>query len=312
MNLKRYSADYLEAWNEFVASSKNGTFLLNRNFMDYHSDRFTDTSLLFFEHNKLVAILPANFDEKSRTVYSHQGLTYGGLIMSYKLKAVGVMEIFELMCRYMRKELKAERIIYKPIPYIYNTYASEEDLYALYRHEAKLISRGLSTCIDLPARIPFSELRKRGLRKAEDVVVRKTDDVKTFWAILYNVLTVHHGVKPVHTAGEMTLLMSRFPDNISLYGAFDTRGTMLAGTYVFDCGSVIHTQYLAATDEGKQCGALDKIIAHLIQNEYPGRKFLDFGISTEQNGHILNEGLIFQKEGFGGRGICYDQWEIKL
>ena len=38
----------------------------------------------------------------------------------------------------------------------------------------------------------------------------------------------------------------------------------------------------------------------------------DFGVSTEQRGSYLNEGLIFQKEGFGGRAICYDTYAIDL
>lgn len=312
MNIKRYNAESFDTWNEFIASSKNGTFLLNRNFMDYHSSRFTDASLLFFENNRLVAVLPANFDEGSKTVFSHQGLTYGGLIMSNKLTTRGVMQAFDLMLAFMRDELGAQRFIYKPIPYIYNRYASEEDLYALFRHDAKLISRGLSTCIELEHRLPITESRKSGLRKATDIFVEESDNVQEFWNILNTVLTTQHNVRPVHSVDEIKLLMSRFPNRIKLYGSFDKDKKMLAGSLVFNCGNVIHTQYLAATDEGKSTGALDKLVHTLICDIYRDEKYFDFGISTEQQGHILNEGLIFQKEGFGGRGICYDCYEITL
>lgn len=309
---RRYTAENYDEWNDFVAKSKNGTFLLDRRFMDYHSDRFADSSLLFYEGKRLVAVLPANYDAESRALFSHQGLTYGGLIMSVRTSAKSVLECFSLIKEFAKTELGAERIIYKPIPYIYNRYASEEDLYALYRNEASLISRGLSSCIDLESCPPITESRKSGLRKAIDIEVKETDDIDSFWHILNDVLTANHNTKPVHSPDEMRLLMSRFTKKIRLFGAYDTSGKMLAGSWVFDCGETIHTQYLAATNEGKSTGALDKLINALINDIFEGRHYLDFGISTEQGGQFLNEGLIFQKEGFGGRGICYDSYEIHV
>lgn len=312
MNLRRYKEEDFKLWNEFVASSKNGTFLLDRNFMDYHADRFVDSSLMFFEGNKLVAVLPANYDESSNTLYSHQGLTYGGLIMSKKITARAVMEIFDLILAFMHDELGAKRFIYKPIPYIYNRYVGEEDLYALYRHGARLVSRGLSSCIEMENRLPFTESRKSGLRKAIDIRVEETDYVEDFWNILNEVLTSLHHVTPVHSIDEIKLLMSRFPERIKLFGAFDSSDKMLAGCLAFDFGNVLHTQYLASTNEGKSKGALDKLVSTLICTQYRDCQYFDFGISTEQSGTILNEGLIFQKEGFGGRGVCYDHWLIEI
>lgn len=310
--LIKYTPAYADEWNEFVAKSKNATFLLDRRFMDYHSARFTDMSLLWTEKGKIIAALPANYDQASRTLYSHQGLTYGGLIISRKTTGKQVLDMFDMLINFCRNELHAERIVYKPIPYIYNRYASDEDLYALFRNDATLLSRGLSSCIDLQDRIPFTESRKSGLRKATNIDIKETDRIDDFWTILNNVLTTLHNTTPVHTPKEIELLMSRFPDKIRLFGAFSSDGTMLAGSLVFDCGNVIHTQYLAATPEGKSTGALDLLISTLITQIYSDRKYLDFGISTEQGGTILNEGLLFQKEGFGGRGICYDNYEIRL
>jgi hypothetical protein len=37
--------------------------------------------------------------------------------------------------------------------------------------------------------------------------------------------------------------------------------------------------------------------------------YLDFGKSTETHSDILNENLIYQKEGFGARAVCYDTYE---
>ena len=84
---ERYTADKLEEWNGFVALAKNGTFLIDRRFMDYHSDRFADFSIMFYdEKNRLVALLPAN--RKGDSVCSHRGLTYGGLVMGDCLRSL--------------------------------------------------------------------------------------------------------------------------------------------------------------------------------------------------------------------------------
>ncbi len=46
--------------------------------MDYHSDRFNDHSLVFTRKNRLIGLLPANI--KDEALYSHGGLTFGGII----------------------------------------------------------------------------------------------------------------------------------------------------------------------------------------------------------------------------------------
>ena len=86
--------------------------------------------------------------------------------------------------------------------------------------------------------------------------------------------------------------------------------TVVAGALVYDMGSVVHTQYLASSDYGKQYGALDLLLRYLITQEYADRTYFDFGVSTENGGSYLNEGLIFQKEGFGARSVVYDTYEM--
>ncbi|MCR5313907.1 MAG: GNAT family N-acetyltransferase [Bacteroidaceae bacterium] len=314
MNLIRYTANDAEKWNAFVANSKNGTFLFDRTFMDYHSDRFTDCSFMFYDEGKLLAVMPANIREETHTLYSHQGLTYGGLIMLPSIPLTKVLECFTLLIEYCKNTLGLKKIIYKPTPYIYSNYPSDEPLYALFRHGAILTGRGISQCIHLENRIKVSELRRRGVKKATtgNYVVKETDDYNTFWNVLNDVLSTYHSTKPVHSATEMELLAKRFPQRAKLFGTFSPDGTMLAGAWVFDCDNVVHTQYLASSDKGKQTGALDMLIMHIIDLYSPSKQYLDFGISTEDGGAILNEGLTFQKEGFGGRGVCYDCWELNI
>ena len=118
MQINRYHKEQADKWNEFIAASKNGTFLLNRNYMDYHQERFTDASLMFYdEKQRLIAVLPANYEADIATVYSHHGLTYGGLIMSRHISTLEVMEAMQMACRYYAEQ-GAVKMYYRPIPYI--------------------------------------------------------------------------------------------------------------------------------------------------------------------------------------------------
>ena len=54
------------------------------------------------------------------------------------------------------------------------------------------------------------------------------------------------------------------------------------------------------------------VMDYLINQQYTDKEYFDFGISTEDNGRYLNEGLITQKQEFGGRGVVYDFYELKV
>lgn len=305
-----YNQNYLLEWNKFISKSKNGTFLLDRNFLGYHRDRFIDSSVLVLDSkDNVCAAFPASIHDNE--IRSHGGLTYGGLITDRSMTVPKMLEIFDTL-RFFLKDHGINSVVYKCVPRIYHTYFSDEDLYALTKNGAKLIRRDVSTAINLQDRIPLSELRRRGVKKAKknNLVVKESQDYDTFVNMLAQVLE-RHMVKPVHTASELHLLASRFPENIKLYCAFENE-KMHAGTLVFDTPQCVHTQYLANSLEGQSMGALDLVIDWLITEYASKRRYLDFGISTEQNGMYLNDGLIMQKEMFGGRAIVYDtyRWDI--
>lgn len=300
----RYTPSHKEEWNRFVRQSKNGTFLLERDFMDYHSDRFTDCSLMFYLKGSLYAVLPANV--KGATLYSHQGLTYGGLIMSTHCVAANILCLFQEMNQWLRS-CGVNEVIYKPIPHIYSSQPSEEDLYALFRCGATLQARGISTTVTLSNPLKWRETRKQSLKKAllAGVKVGRSEDFASFWPILTGNLQAAHNVKPVHTLSEIQLLHSRFPESIILLSASDSEGEVLGGVVLFITGKVIHSQYISASERGKKLGAIDAIMSEVLKMQ---ADYFDFGISTEDGGNYLNESLIFQKEGFGGRGTCYDTY----
>ena len=309
--VRRYTSSYADEWNRFVAQSKNGTFLFDRRFMDYHADRFDDCSLMIYRRGALYAMLPANIKEGVLT--SHGGLTYGGLIMSDKCSAKGVQDAFITINDFLRS-LSVQRVVYKAVPWIYHQQPAEEDLFALTSVcQARLIIRDISSAIIGERRMTFTESRLSGLRKARrcGLTVKESTDFDTFWQILNDNLTAKYGVRPVHSAAELELLHGRFPDQIKLYLVFEDE-VPLGGTVLFLTPQVLHTQYISATPEGKACGAIDLLFDHLINQVYADYRFIDFGKSTSSDSADLNENLIFQKEGFGARAVCYDTYEWTL
>lgn len=311
MEIRRYRREDKELWNSFVSKARNATFLFDRNYMDYHDDRFDDNSFMFYHKGKLKAVLPANV--AGDTLYSHQGLTYGGLLLDKKATVEDVLECFDSLNSWLR-ENGISKVVYKALPWIYQQYPSEEDLYALtWKCKAQLISRDISSSIVIDNKLKFAESRKSGIRKALslNIEVGESNDVDGFWHILEDNLGNRYNAKPVHTSSEMKLLMSRFPNNIRLYVA-KMNGEIVGGTLIYVTPQVVHTQYISASVEGKKHGALDLLFDYIINKVYANCRYFDFGKSTEQGGAYLNESLIFQKEGFGGRGVCYDwyQWEL--
>lgn len=306
----KYSEDKKDLWNNFVDNAKNATFLFNRDYMDYHRKRFTDASLMIYRKGKLFALLPANV--VGTVIYSHMGLTYGGLILDQKATILDVMQTFEYINIYL-KSIGIQKVVYKVIPHIYHQIPSEEDLYVLFRLNAKIIARNISSTIYQTNKIKFIESRKSCIRKAlkYNVQIISTSDYTAFWDILYTNLTNKYGVKPVHSIDEIQLLNSRFPGNIKLYMAYKDEKPV-AGTVLYLSKNVCHVQYISASPEGKECGALDLLFDKLINEIYTDYPIFDFGQSTEQGGNYLNENLIFQKEGFGGRGVIYDTYEYHI
>ena len=303
-----YKPEHKSLWDNFVSVSKNGVFLFYRDYMEYHSDRFVDHSLLFFKNGKLLALLPANLQDN--VLYSHGGLTFGGIISDNSMRLELMLGIFDRLIDNCR-DAKITRIIYKAIPYLYHSIPANEDLYALFRQKARLTGRNVTASIYRQSSLKFDESRERAIKKAKNnnLTVKRCYDFKTYMQIVKDVLKERHGVAPVHTPQEIELLASRFPDNIKLFSSFKN-DAMMAGVLIYENKNVAHAQYIANSNEGRDICALDIIVDELINTYYKNKQYFDFGISTEQTGQFLNAGLMAHKESFGARAVMHDFYEI--
>ena len=163
MQVTKYEGNRKLEWDNFLKSSKNGHFFFYRDYMEYHSDRFQDFSLIIYnDKGNIMALLPASID--GDTVISHGGLTFGGFVSDSKMTVAKMLDVFANVKQFL-KNAGVRMFIYKCMPAIYNKYPSDEALYALFRNNAELYRRDVSFSIYLPDRLGYQEQRKRAIKK---------------------------------------------------------------------------------------------------------------------------------------------------
>nr|WP_315220585.1 GNAT family N-acetyltransferase [uncultured Flavobacterium sp.] len=308
--VKKYVKQDYNIWNDFIDQAKNATFLFHRDFMEYHQDRFEDFSLLVYENQKLVAVLPANIKDKE--LHSHLGLTYGGLVYKAQTKLKSVIEIFQSVLLFLN-ENKIEKLYLKTLPSIYHIKPADEILYALFLAEATIIRRDSLSVIDLSQENNPSKIRKRGIEKAlsNQLEIREEIDFDSFWnTILIPNLEKKHQVKPVHSISEIVYLKAKFPDNIRQFNVY-FENQIVAGVTVFQTATVVHCQYISKNEDAENLGSLDFLFQYLINQAFAEKRFLDFGISNENQGRKLNQGLSYWKESFGASTIVQDFYSVE-
>jgi hypothetical protein len=311
MNVERYEPRMAAEWDAFVRSSRNGTFLFERGYMDYHADRFRDHSLVVRHEDEWLAVLPAH--ASGNCLASHDGLSYGGLVIGPRMKAPLLLRLFEAVLLHLQQAGFAT-LDYKTVPHIYHRQPAEEDRYALFQLGAELTRRDMLSVVALADRIPYQQRRERGIKKARaaGITVRTETDFREYWSLLAATLDERFGAVPVHTLDEIQLLRERFPLNILLHTARSSAAELLAGVVTYRSERATHAQYIAASPAGRESHALDLLFDELLQDVSHDCRYFDFGSSHEEAGRVINEGLIDQKEGFGARSVVHDRYGIDL
>lgn len=309
-SIKIYQENDFEKWNDFIGQAKNATFLFHRSFMEYHNDRFQDYSIVVLDKEKWVAVLPATISEN--VVYSHQGLTYGGLVYNEKLKLSSVISIFKTILSFLNDN-KIRQIQLKLMPSIYHQKPAEELNYALFLAEAQLIRRDSMAVIDLSKKIVIASGRREGIVKGQKnkLEIKEVDDFESFWSqILIPNLAKKHQAKPVHSLEEIVKLKKLFPESIRQFNVYENEN-IIAGTTIFESKYVAHCQYISGNDNKNALGGLDLLHYHLVTDVFKTKLFYDFGTSNENKGKKLNNGLSYWKESFGASTIVHDFYEVK-
>lgn len=315
LRVKPFSTSDAFAWDAFCKASLQATFLHTRGFLSYHGDRFSDCSLIIENNGKWLGILPAALKSgDDKYVVSHPGITYGGIVHQGGLRGERMVEALTEILRYYRSQ-GHEALIYKAVPTFYHSAPAADDLYGLFRLGAIRTRCDLSSAIDLKCRLPLSERRRRGLKKAKMADVEISEGIQNLpelWDVLAKNLESKHDVKPAHTLHEIGLLAERFPEHIRCVCAI-LNEQVVAGTVLFVSHTTHHAQYIASSPKGYEVAALDLVFDHAIDRAFKdGKRWFDFGISTERQGNVLNDGLYRFKTEFGGGGFVHEFYEIDL
>ncbi|MBF4505968.1 FemAB family protein [Flavobacterium sp. JLP] len=310
--VKKYHKSDYKTWNEFIGQAKNATFLFHRDFMEYHQDRFEDFSLLIFEGEKLKAVLPAN--KKENSVYSHQGLTYGGLVFSSKLKGEKVESILDSILIFFN-ENQIETFYYKPIPSFYFPEGNNEIDFFLFKRGAVLERKEMNLAINLQLPLQISKSKMKHFRRIEnlDLDIVEEQHFSPFWnKILEPRLLEKFDAKPVHTKEEMAWLKQNFPQNIRQYSVCQN-DEIIAGITIFETQNVIKSQYAATSKQGEEARAVDFLFINLIHKyKRKGKLFFDMGIVNSDNEKEYDLGLLTQKQELGCSVYNQDFYKLDI
>ena len=314
LRIEKYSQKDFDIWDFFCNTSQNGTFLHTRKFIEYQSEKFIDFSLIFLKDEKLIGLFPLAFFENNESlIISHPGLSYGGIVHNGDLNGEKMLNAIDLSLEYLKKH-NFKKLIYKPIPYIYQIIPSDDDIYALTQRGGIIQRSELSSSVNLYSKfkVDSKKVRLSSPLINESDIKEGADHLSEYWQLLSTVLMKYHNSIPTHNFLEIQYLMKIFPNNIKLY-SISVNNEIIAGVILFITSRCWHVQYMASNEMGRKLSALDIILSHLIENAKKSSiNFFDFGHSNELKGKVLNQGLYNFKNKFGGGGVSLVQFECNL
>ena len=266
---------------------------------------------MIFQNEQLIGIIPAHLVDKK--VFSHLGLSYGGIVISKNLRTVVFLKILKSLLHYLRNE-GVYFFVWKEIPNFYKLQFSDELKYFSYLLNANVLRRDFSSVINLNNSFRLSKSIKRDacLARRKGFVVKKMDEYESFWNnVLIPELNAIYQTKPVHSLNEIDKLAKLFPENIKLYCVL-LEDEIVGGCVLFVNGKTVHTQYISGLRVYRKYGVLDLLFYEWIFKEFSSFNYFEFGTSHENEGKQINERLLFWKETFGARSCIQDYYEINV
>lgn len=309
ITVRRFTQNDVALWDDFIRNSRNGTFLFFRGYMDYHSDRFQDHSLLFFADESLMAVLPAHLEPDG--LHSHRGLSYGGFVYGIDMKLGVFTEVFASAMEFL-DGLGITSLFIKEIPDIFHLLPSQEQSYAFFLAQAELLRCDALSVVDRKNPLPLPSRRMASVRKAisMDVHLAESEDFEGFWnQLLIPHMSARYQKKPVHTLEEILLLKSRFPQKIRLFTALSD-GRIVAGCVIYETETTAHMQYISSEEGQKGQSAMDFLRYQLIMETFSHKRYFNYGPSQINEGLNLQESILFWKESFGARTVVQRLYKV--
>ena len=309
-----YTEKYKEKWDAFVEHSKNGTIFHTRKFLSYHPpDRFEDFSLMFLKDGNIMSVLPAciEVDSNEKILASHKGSTYGGFVVPFKFGIEDSLALVDTLLEFLYK--KGFKGIWMRTPeYIFEKEPSQEIKFAMWHRGFSLDYVELSTCYALK-NYDSSKPIIRQARRSYDRGLKCIFDDKNFedfYRILYDNLKNKYNREPTHTLDEILLLKKLLDDKFILVSAY-LDNELIGGIVIFIANNkTAHIFYSAVKKNIAGLFPNDALVDTAIRKlKDMGFNYLNYGISTEDKGKIINFELFRFKEKFKGFGVYREVWK---
>ena len=324
-SIQRFTADLAETWDAFVHASRNGTLFHTRRFLSYHPEgRFEDHSLLFFEGNRLLAVLPAVslLEEGKKFFRAHDGSTYGGLVLSLKCSAAATFDIVASLLSFLRTEGFGEVAFLRLTPAPLRSMYCDDQEYALLAQGFSLFRSELGSIVDLAGLTEetllssFDAQCRNEVRQAERARVKVCvcNAYDAFFPMLEATLQQRHNVQPTHTLAELQHLASLFPDAIRLFGAYSADRFIAGVVTVNVTKHALYTKYIAQDYAFQKMRPVNLLLAEILRAMLrEGKTVMDLGVSMDaESPKGINEGLYAFKEGFGARAVRRESFSLCL
>jgi len=311
ISIIRYSSPLRQVWENFLSNSINGTFIHSRNFMEYHGKSFEDFSLLGYKDGVAICLLPAH--KRGQEIYSHQGLTYGGIILKKGLDSQEIKELMQALISFLKKE-GFHHLYISQVPNIYARVSQEKLIDLLHDTEPLQKNVIFNYVLPLPLRKNEKENNKRWKRirnKNLGMEIREELIFEGFWEkVLVPNLWEKHRASPVHTVEEINGLAISNPGKIRQYNAY-LHGELLAGTTLFVHETAVNAQYTASTEKGRKLRALDHLYFHLFER-FADKQFFSLGTAHDSGTFKDKISLIHWKKSFGAKPYVNEHFKIGL
>ena len=293
-----YNENFKNEWEQFVNESINGTIYHTRKFLSYHENKFEDSSILIYNDKKLVCILPCCKDNSK--YFSHKGATFGGPIFIEEVYNVtDVNTIINLIIKHYNNNIE-----FRLSNNIYNNLSHDLIIYCL-SNKLKLkpeLGFFINSNDNLIEKITNIRNKKNLIKFMNNKniicdIYKEKNDYINFYNILNNNLSNKYKTNPTHTLEEFLLMSEILKNEHSLY-LVKENDVIYGGVYLIKTSNRCwYTFYISKNIDIKKNPSIIYIMYKIQQDaKEQNVKYIDYGITTEEKGKVLNIGLAEFKE----------------
>jgi hypothetical protein len=318
LTIHEYCEENSDEWDNFIASSNNGTIFHLQKFLKYHNTgKFEFTHYIIRNDAQIVAVLPGGFKENGSIYWSPIGASYGSFVTADLPFEISLAIVDEVINFFKLKRTKEIFLIPPPLIYskIYNQHLEYAMLYRKFDFEYHYISHSLDLSIDYKNCYNRATKFKFNKIKKADLSIIQKNNFEDFYPILLENKRKHNAI-PTHSLEDLIKLNTLLPDRLKLFIAYH-EDIPIAGFLIFLTNQNVSLCFYNAMDyDYKKLFPAYALTEYVIDwSKENGYKWFDFGVSQDtvsDNPMAPSLDLIYFKEFFNTRGIFRSTYHLRL